>query len=321
MKLILLIPLLLASFFSLAEITYSELDLFDQARQRPVKISVWYQAGSDCQHKLCLAQANKSAKVKLALVSHGAFGSPREMRWLGDGLAKQDWLVIGVAHYGESWVYGKSSVDYSIVSKKWLRAQDISFVLDQFFQSNSLINAELDQEKLIVVGHSLGGYSALSLAGVVQDPKAMLAYCQKAIMNDKGCRYGKPNKGNKSSLAATRVEVKDERIKALVLLDPALGPLVTRTSLQQLALPTFIAGSVDNDFLDYQAHAGYYADSIQGAQLLKLTKGEGHFIYLDECQHQHQVMATPLCQDRPGIDRTKVHSRLIAAIKRFTDGL
>lgn len=321
MKITAFISLIFTSFFSLAELAYLEIDLFDEKRLRPVKISAWYHAGSPCERRICLDLSADQSEAKIAIVSHGAFGSPREMNWLGYGIAKQGWLVLGVAHHGESWVYGKSSINYSIVSKKWLRAQDLSFVLDQLFHSNSLINREVDKDSIVIAGHSLGGYSALSLAGVRQDMKAMVAYCKNAMATDKGCRYGYPNKESSLSSNLIPVNLKDERVNALILLDPALGPLASQSSLKQVILPTLIIGSVENDFLNYEAHAGYYASLIKDAQLVKLATGEGHFVYLDQCQHEHKVMGTSLCEDRQNVDRAEVHSRLLAEIIRFIDGL
>lgn len=321
MRLVTLLTLALVSFYNTAQVTSTELDLFDEERNRPVKIRVWYQQGDDCPNKLCIATVKQSS-TPVALISHGAFGSPREMNWLGFGLAQQGWLAIGVAHYGESWVYGRDSVDYSSLAKKWLRAQDVSFVLDQLLSSTPLTNGEIDTDKVTVLGHSLGGYSALSLVGADHNMNAMFDYCKQAMATDRGCQYGKGQAGKQQkSKALPDVDVLDKRIKAVVSMDPALGPSVSKGALTNIDLPTLIIGSVQNDFLNYDAHANYYAKAIKGAKLVALEQGEGHFVYLDKCSHPHKAMGVSLCQDRKGIDREKVHLALMSEISDFINKL
>lgn len=322
MRLFITLLLGLASFCIQAEIKSTELDLFDSSRDRPVKIRVWYQADNNCAAKLCVATSPDQTQTPVALISHGAFGSPREMNWLGYGLAQQSWLVIGVAHYGESWVYGRESVDYSSVGKKWLRAQDISFVVDELMAGN-LTDKKINTTNITMLGHSLGGYSALSLVGADYNLDAMIEYCKSAIATDMGCRYGK-QQGAPKPLTKTqlpKISVLDKRISAVVSLDPALGPSVSKEALTNISVPTLIVGSVNNDFLNFSSHAGYYASSIPGAKLISLSAGEGHFVYIDECEHPHKAMGVSLCEDREGIDRAKVHQGLLSEISRFMNQL
>lgn len=320
MKLITFILLGLASLNSFAAITSVELDLFDRERERPVKIRVWYQNSPDCTAKLCVKDHLAKGKLPIALISHGAFGSPREMNWLGYGMASQGWLAVGVAHYGESWVYGRDTIDYASMGKKWLRAQDLSFVLDEFL-AQSLTELPIDKERVTVLGHSIGGYSVLNMVGADYNFDTMLEYCKTAIATDRGCRYGKSQAGEQKVAKVNDIDVVDKRVKAVVSLDPALGPSVSKEALTNIQVPTLIVGSVDNDFLNYSAHADYYASSIDGAKLVTLAEGEGHFVYLDKCEHSHQAMGVSLCKDREGVDRTKVHNHLLSEITSFVSKL
>lgn len=315
----------LVSLSTTAEIKSTELDLFDKLRDRPVKVRVWYQASQECAEQLCVAAAAGSDSIPVAIISHGAFGSPREMNWLGYGLAAKGWLAVGVAHFGESWVYGRESIDHSSLGKKWLRSQDISFVLDQLLVAKSITKQPIDNSRLAVFGHSLGGYSALSMVGADYNIDAMFEYCKKAIATDRGCRYGKRQSGKaqmqKTQTKLPQVPVTDDRVTAVVSLDPALGPAVSKESLTNIKVPTLIVGSVENDFLNFNAHANYYASSIKDAKLVSLANGEGHFIYIDKCEHPHQAMGVPLCKDREGVNRGEVHTGLMNEIGEFINQL
>ena len=117
----------------------TELDLFDQKRQRPVKITLWYPAQENCQDaKICLSE---QAVLNKALVfSHGAMGAAKGYSWIGKMFAAQGYVTVGINHYGESWVYGPEHVNPAAVLQFWERPVDISFVLD-VLQSNHLIEA------------------------------------------------------------------------------------------------------------------------------------------------------------------------------------
>lgn len=64
-------------------------------------------------------------------------------------------------------------------------------------------------------------------------------------------------------------------------------------------------------------HGKYYAENLPQAQLITLNNGEGHFVYLDKCNHSHQAMGIAICQDREGVDRDAVHQRLYGPIFEF----
>ena len=50
---------------------------------------------------------------------------------------------------------------------------------------------------------------------------------------------------------------------------------------------------------------------------MKLSDGEGHFVFLDTTNLSIDVMGIGLGEDRPGIDRAAVHDRLKPIIAEF----
>jgi predicted dienelactone hydrolase len=110
---------------------------------------------------------------------------------------------------------------------------------------------------------------------------------------------------------------RDQRVKAIVALDPALGPGHRAASLAAMTVPVHIVGAVANDFLPFESHAAWYARHIPGASLTPLTGGEGHFVFLNTCDAERDANGVPLCRDRRGVDRSRVHARLAALITDF----
>lgn len=81
--------------------------------------------------------------------------------------------------------------------------------------------------------------------------------------------------------------------------------------------PVLVVGSEDNDFRPFEHHAGRYAALLPNALLLKLSAGEGHFVYLNCCTSDRSANGVPLCVDRAGVDREAVHVPVVSKILDF----
>ena len=304
------------------ELKTTEIDFLNQQLNRPAKIKFWYQAGADtCKAKICLSSKQNSHRV--AIISHGAFGSPREMNWLGYALASQGWVVAGVAHYGESWVYGPKTIDPSTVIRFWQRPQDISFTIDSLSEEG-IFNVPLNTKKIIMLGHSSGGFTSLAMAGAKLEAGKSESYCaSEKSKSDKSCSYGlqskrKPmNEDTLKEITLFQNQMQDSRIAAVVALDPALGHAVSEQSLKTIEIPTLILGSVANDFLPFTVHAKYYASHIQDSSLVGIEQGAGHFVYIDKCESDREVRGVSLCKDRKGVDREAIQKKMLNHIFGF----
>jgi predicted dienelactone hydrolase len=148
----------------------------------------------------------------------------------------------------------------------------------------------------------------------------MQQYCRsEEARMDKGCLYARQALAPPSSEAASRRSFTDSRIRAIVALDPALGPAHSTFSLSLIRVPVHVVGAVENDFLPYEHHAARYARTIPGASHTRLTRGEGHFVFLNQCKTDNEVNGVPLCKDREGVQREEVHARLAVIIQSFFD--
>ena len=285
-----------------------EIKLHDESRERPVWLQVWYPASSEA------AGADVAeGRHPIALLSHGALGSARSYAWLGEGLAKRGWVVLGVSHFGESWIYGPETVDPANVLALWQRPLDLKFVLDAAPEVEFL-RAAGDFERVAILGHSSGGNTAIAIAGGILDPQALGAYCAgEHSASDRGCDYarGQASATPSSTTVLATASYRDERVAVVVALDPAVGPGYDRDSLAQVTVPVIVFGSVDNDFLPFAHHAQRYAQNLPNATLHALDNGEGHFVYLDPCSMTLEANGVPLCTDRPGVDRSVVHEQIL----------
>ena len=251
------------------------------------------------------------------VLSHGAFGSARNYAWIAEHLARDGYVVCGVSHFGESPVYGVETIDPSTVLDPSDRVVDCSFALDHMLAGALLEN--VDPSRVGALGHSSGGATAIALAGGRFDPAAMARYCaSEGAAEDRGCAYGRLPATAPRRPPAPRSH-HDPRVRAVVALDPALGPGFDAGSLSEISIPVHVVGAVDNDFLPVDAHAGRYAALIPGCSFTRLSGGEGHFVFLNGCDSDLEANGVPLCRDRPGVDRRAVHASLGPLIGGFFD--
>jgi len=298
-------------------------DIYNQDKQRPVKLNVWYKQGEcaeDKADKFCLSP--KVSGNKVVFLSHGAMGSAKDYRWLAYPLAAQGWVVVGLNHFGESWAYGPANSDPSAAMRLWQRAEDSSFVMNALMKNNPF-QKPVSWESIVFIGHSSGGQTAASLAGVTLNIEQIGKYCRSEVSQaDLGCSYAKGKQAEKTMpLPAYQQSFSDPRVKAVVMLDPAVGPAATMQSLKNVSVPALVIGAQNNDFLPFKYHAGYYAKHIPKAKLVSLNNNEGHFVFLDSCSHQYKAQGISLCKDREGVNRKDVHKQLLGHIIPFISAI
>jgi predicted dienelactone hydrolase len=299
----------------------------DKTRARPIIIDLWYPAVPTAAERQFEYQPGSGMVARDAppheeehpviVLSHGAFGAARNYSWIAESLARRGFVVLGVSHFKESFVYGPETIDPAAALQPWQRPLDCSAALD-FLLKEPRFQAIADPARVGALGHSSGGATVIALAGALFDPAAMQEYCASdTAKGDRGCLYGAQKPRQAAPLEAVRRSYRDERIRAVVAMDPALGPGHDARSLSRVRVPVHIIGSVENDFLPFEHHAARFARLIPGASLTPLAHGEGHFVFLDECSGDLSVQGVPLCRDREGVQRRIVHGKVAEIVAQF----
>ncbi|MEQ9452528.1 MAG: hypothetical protein RJQ07_13175 [Pseudomonadales bacterium] len=299
----------------------------DADRNRPVLVDLWYpvvnQPPQTKNYGLAKGYVVESGEIAegtfpLVLLSHGAMGAARDYAWIAEALARNGFVVAGISHFAESYAFGLDTVDPAAVLRLWERPLDISAALSHI-ADRSVVSSAVDMDRVGFLGHSSGGATAMSLAGVLFDGDSITEYCNSpASSGDKGCDYASAS-SPAIDLHLAEEDYTDRRIRAFVALDPALGPGFTDFSRVDPELRVLFVGSVENDFLPFQHHAQRLAGHFPNAASHWLDDGEGHFIYLNTCDADIRANGVPLCVDRPGVSRQAVHDKLKITIHDFFD--
>ena len=302
---------------------FEALRVTDPARSRPIQLNVWYPTDADeTSHGYGISTGHVASgapmavgQFPVALLSHGSLGSTTNYVWIAERLARAAFVVVGVDHFGESPVYGPLTIDPAAAADFGARTRDLRFALDYVLQRSKWATG-VDGARVGALGHSAGGATVAMVAGAEYRAEAMTAFClSKEGPTDRGCGY-RPA-GAPAVPPGFAPPVAEPRVRAIVLLDPAVGPGFDRAGLARVAVPALVVGSVANDFLPFALNAERYGRFLRNAELLRLNRGEGHFVYLDECTASIEAMGVRICSDRPGVTRSAIHDRLGPRIVDF----
>ncbi len=119
-------------------------------------------------------------KFGFIVISHGAGGLALNHRDLAMALASHGYVVAAPTH-----PRGKDN-DISGVGVWIGRPKQVSRVIDTLLEDTEL-GSHIQRERIGVVGHSNGGYTALAVAGAKPSPAASVAHCRQHPDDSRFC--------------------------------------------------------------------------------------------------------------------------------------
>lgn len=275
------------------------------------------------------AKVTNKNKLPLIVMSHGTGGSALQMLWIAEKLVKNGYLVIGVNHHGNTAVEQKK---YAEAYKLWWeRSQDISVALDKL-SSHKTWSSIVDQNKIGIIGFSLGGYTALSSIGGITDKALFKAFCQSPDKDftcnaqvefsdvDKEFTKVKNSVRVKESLLREHNSFQIDAIKAAFVLAPAVVQAINKESLKKIAVPiSVVVGSIDQ-IAPAKTNGQIVSKLMSNSQYSELEK-VGHYTFLSNCTDLGVKYLKELCGDHEDIVREKIHSEVSQKAVGFFDSV
>lgn len=315
-----------------AETAFRQLTLQKES-DRPLNVALWYptlQSGMPASVGDNIVfigtQALRDAKPApgkhpLLLISHGYGGSWRNLNWLAQRVSAQGYIVAAVDHPGTT-THNKNP---KAAQQLWQRPQDLRRTLDAILTAPALAG-EVDNTRIAAVGHSLGGWTVLELAGARFAADRFIADCQNHP-DLSSCKL-LHTLGIDQPLAAEHLaeDARDPRIKAVVSLDLGLARGFTPASLKQISIPVLImAAQADSDALPARLESGHLAAFIPAAwQRYIRVEGATHFSFMQLCKpgaaaliEQEAPGEGIVCQDGGTVSRSDIHQHLADEIEAF----
>ncbi|MGE4328333.1 MAG: alpha/beta hydrolase family protein [Pseudodonghicola sp.] len=248
----------------------------------------------------------------VALLSHGYSGLWRNQAWLAEALAQAGYIAVAFDHPGTS--FGNMEPDWAAHLVR--RPQQVSQVLDTLL-ADATFGARVDHAHISVIGHSLGGSTALFLAGAVFDPARLFDACGDSSDKIVCTLY------RTGGLAPSQppVSARDPRVTAIVLLDMEGIRAFAPDSLAGLPVPVLalVSGVEDPGLpLGWEGRA-------QSALLPPATSryaeviGATHFSFMSLCKPGAEALLGDdayVCQGET-VPRAELHRDIARTVINF----
>lgn len=216
-----------------AQVQVLKLNLNDQQRRREIPVDIYWSTVA-------------SPAKPIVVFSHG-LGSVRiDMRYLAEHLASHGYVVAALEHPGSNETHVRQALKLKaplLEAEEFLnRPKDISFVLDELQRLNRTegqLQGKLAPDRVLVVGYSLGGSTALSLAGAELQLSQLKQRCSGNVL---AFSLGENAQCFAQGLPEERYQLRDPRVKAAIALSPTTSLLFGETGISQVAIPTLILG-------------------------------------------------------------------------------
>ncbi|MEZ8110081.1 alpha/beta hydrolase family protein [Vibrio splendidus] len=300
---------------------------------RPLNTAIWYptQDVSDTtligdNPAFVGTQVIKDAEIQsgtfpVVLLSHGYRGNWRNQNWLATELASRGYIVAATDHPGTT------SFDQSPeqAAKWWERPQDMSRILD-YLLSETPWKQFANAENVTAIGHSLGGWTVMQLAGAKLDRPTFEANCLVypnprtcGLSDELGLSQAQPSEPSNKNLS-------DPRIQRVVSLDLGLARSFSVGNLNDITVPTLIlAAGIDIGDLPQALESGYIAEHMPlNLRRYKVYESATHFSFIQTCKPGAVPMLEEevpgdgiICKDGVGTSRDQLHQLILNDIISF----
>jgi len=215
------------------------LTLQDQQRDRTIPVDLYWAANT---------------QAPLVVMSHGFGADRRFLAYLARHLASYGFTVASLEHPGSNAasIFTRGAVNPTLLKDKSLlparefveRPRDVSFLLDQLAQQNrlpGLLHNKFNTNQVSVIGHSLGGYTALALAGAELDLDNLRAACK--TQNPLGLAPADWLECGATRLRDRQLDLRDRRVVQVTAINPLIGNLFGPNGLRGVRTSTLVVSS------------------------------------------------------------------------------
>jgi predicted dienelactone hydrolase len=194
-----------------------------------------------------------SSPAPLIVISHGLASNPDTLQYLSQHLASYGFAIAALEHPktgSRDFAKFLSDLSKSPQSEEAVQQPlDVKYLLDaleQKTQAEPLWRELFNLEQVGLIGHSLGGYTALTLAGAQINTNQECRTSETEVISFNvsqilQCRF--------SYVSSLNINLSDRRVKAVLALNPLGGStLFGKEGMQNIKLPVAIFAS-SNDLL------------------------------------------------------------------------
>ena len=298
-----------------SDIGFRDTKFSDTTRERTVPVAIWYPTeDKDAPFTYSGVFPGRAARdgaiapgrYPLALISHGTGGNRFNQFHIAEFLARNGYFVASIEHPGDRTF---DTGDFGTAKNLYNRPRDISFVIDMLLADDALA-PHVDAQRIVAIGHSAGGFTAIVAAGGRPKLEVLLEYCYQYPGDSLTCPKDAGEDRGRDPLhvefISGGVSLKDPRLRAMVVSAPAIGPLFDASGLSDVTIPVLVFWAGQDGILNGPANTQFYLDGLSNATDRPMPS-IGHFTFLSICSDMLRSVAPQICVDPEGVDRASVH--------------
>jgi len=290
------------------------LSLYDRDRQREILVDLFYTA---------------NPHGPTVILSHGFAADRRFLNYLAHHLASHGFSVAAIEHPGSNInTLAELSLDLDpsdlLPAAEFIeRPKDISFLLDELERRKrrgGYVSRKFNTEEAAIIGHSLGGYTALALAGAELDLKDLRAFCQNRI--PLGRSPADWLQCAAAELPYSKLSLRDERVARAIALNPLVGKLFGEKGLERVAVPLFVLSGSEDSITPPLDHQLRPFSQLPGEKYLAVVIGGTHMSATDLGDRNSAIAQSTLVKELMGQDAEPVRQLIqgvsLAFIRQLT---
>lgn len=270
----------------------------------------------------------RRSRGPLIVISHGYGADRRFLGYLAFHLSSYGFTVAALEHPGSNvaWLtevtnglsrHGQLAA--ILPASEFIdRPRDISFLLDQLERMNrysTMLHGKLNTEQVVVIGHSLGGYTALALAGAELNPIGLREFC--AEVGTAGLAPSDWLQCAVADLEEDRINLRDERVKRIIALNPMIGRLFDEQSLSQITIPTLMLVGTDDGIVPAVSQQMLPFSVLQAPKYLLTAIGGTHLSVGDPANLNQALTRSLFVRERRGEETLPLRQLLRAVSLAF----
>ncbi|GAX37188.1 alpha/beta hydrolase [Nodularia sp. NIES-3585] len=257
------------------------LTLQDRQRNRSIPVDIYW--------------SQSQAPAPLVVISHGFGANRRFFSYLARHLASHGITVAAIEHPGSNSVAinnasNQMNLAQLLPASEFIeRPKDVSFLLNELEKLNTQsgqLQGKLNTEQVNVIGHSLGGYTALALVGGEVDLKELREFCKTSLSF--GESPGDWLQCAAASLKENQPSLQDQRVKSAIALNPLVGKLFGTNGLTKITKPVLILAGTEDALTPPLTHQIRPFNQLRGSKYLLTAIGATHLSITDP---EYQVSA------------------------------
>lgn len=313
---------------------FQEIIISDQTR--PLNIAIWYPTldkqpiekiadnpifeGKDAIRNASLANYSSP----LVLISHGLGGSWYNQAWLANALSQHGYIVVVPNHPGTT----TKNMDRNIAQNMLQRPKDISRTIT-YLLSDKNFSEHIDTNKISIIGHSYGGWTAIEVIGGRFSAEQFNQECQSYPYLESCKIYHKQMQGltKNSNYFKLDKDMRDPRISTAFIFDLGFARGFIPSSLSNINIPILVVSSGDFDKnLPIDLESQYLIQYLPSTktEYLQLNNAT-HFSFTAICKpnaigilKQQQPDDSYICEEDMN-NREIIHQLLIEKIISYID--